>query len=198
VFEYEGRMGYLNDQGIQTIAPLFDVYPSCNSQSSFINGFAKLKKDGKYGIIDVTGKFMLPATYDNLGEPLEIIAFQKGSKWGFIDRKGKVVLPAMFDAAQSFVAQTAIVETMGKKGVINPKGDWIIPAKYEDIRAVKGGLFLAYSGVNWGVFTSKGEQKVPENYTQIRFFQKDYLILSNQEDVHYFYIPDEIYILPRF
>jgi ABC-type transport system involved in Fe-S cluster assembly fused permease/ATPase subunit len=69
--------------------------------AQFSGNYAKAKLKDKYGIIDGSGKWIIPATYSNLGNVSTMISFQKGKKWGFIDLTNKIVLKPIFDEATS-------------------------------------------------------------------------------------------------
>lgn len=66
--------------------------------SIFVNGFCVAKAaNGKYGVINSDGQWMLAPRYDHLYRPLDgLFAAKKLGKWGFIDVMGNwVVAPAL-------------------------------------------------------------------------------------------------------
>jgi sporulation protein YlmC with PRC-barrel domain len=52
------------------------------------------------------------------------------------------------------------------------------------------------NGSRYGIYTAKGEQIVPVNYQQIRAIDKDFLVLTNPNEVHYLYLPEKRIIQP--
>ena len=59
-----------------------------------------MKKDGKYGYIDTTGKVVIPCQYDDAWSFSEGLArVWKGEKTGFVDKNGKEVIPCEYDEA---------------------------------------------------------------------------------------------------
>ena len=60
-FSLDGiNYGYLNDSGEVKIEPIF------KEANPFYNGYAIVKSNGKYGVIDKNGKFVIEPTYEEL------------------------------------------------------------------------------------------------------------------------------------
>lgn len=63
-------------------------------------GVAAVKKNGKWGAIDVEGETVLDFEYDELGSSeTNYIPYKDGERWGYIDTEGEVLIEAQFDAA---------------------------------------------------------------------------------------------------
>ena len=96
----EGKMGYVNARGEMVIRPRFD------QAGDFREGWAAVSvqvpgnddedPEEKFGLIDKTGAFIVPPTFDDLevidGE-LAIFwtDFDGDENWGYIDRAGRIV-----------------------------------------------------------------------------------------------------------
>lgn len=66
-------------------------------------GLVWVKKDGKYGFIDTTGKVVIALQYDDVWSFSEGLAgVQKNGKWGFIDKTGKMVIAPQYDHFSHF------------------------------------------------------------------------------------------------
>ena len=62
-----------------------------------------VKKNGKWGYIDRSGKIIIPPQFDYAWFFSEGLAPVKiGRKWGYIDKSGKIVIEPRFDWAESF------------------------------------------------------------------------------------------------
>ena len=90
------------------------------------DGLAKVKRDGKYGFIDKTGKVVIPLNYDwawSFSEGLASVS--QNGKYGFIDNTGKVVIPLKYDKADSFNNGVAGVldRSIGEAFYINRQGE---------------------------------------------------------------------------
>jgi hypothetical protein len=55
---------------------------------------------------------------------------------------------------------------------------------------------LVSVGAKYGVYSSSGEVIVPLNYQQIRVMDKEILVLTNQNELHYLYLPEKRIIQP--
>ena len=85
----------------------------------------------RYGFIDRTGKFAIPAQFEWAGAFSEgMAAVQTGGKCGFIDPVGKMVIPAQYEAAREFRDGLAPVRVKGFWGYINRQGEMVIPPQF--------------------------------------------------------------------
>lgn len=95
--------GYIDKTGAYTITPRY-IYAF-----PFVNGVARYwtgawTNINKYGIIDKTGREILPPQFDNIRTDFfeGVAPFRIGSKWGYVDTKGEIVISARFAAADRF------------------------------------------------------------------------------------------------
>lgn len=78
----------------------------------FANGWAAVKKDGKWGFIDASGEVKIDYQFDDaLSFGQHLAAVQKGRYWGYINLEGKMVIHANFLEAKSFSGGSAPVKT---------------------------------------------------------------------------------------
>ena len=112
--------------------------------SSIINdGFASVELNGKWGMIDETGKEVIECKYNNVDD------FHNGfarvvlnGKWGIIDETGKVVVECKYDYIGLFNDGFARVELNDKWGYIDETGKEVIECKYDYIYyANRNGFF---------------------------------------------------------
>ena len=100
----------------------------------------KVQKDGKYGIIDLSGKEILACEYDNI-EALEgltdILKTSKDGKYGVATIKGSVMVPTEYseikalgkEANQGFIVKNS----NGKYGIVDTINKTVLETKYDDI-----------------------------------------------------------------
>lgn len=103
--------------------------------SYFVEGFAAVKKSGKFGFIDTLGNVVIDIVYQNVW-PFNkgLAAVKQNYQWGFIDTSGKFVIPPQFDETEGFdlfSGEFAIVVKNGKYGVIDRQGHASIPPGYD-------------------------------------------------------------------
>jgi WG containing repeat len=159
----------------------------------FYNGLAQAKIDGKYGFIDTTGKFVIPAKFENVESfefDLDITAVQLGGKWGAIDRKGTLVIPAQFEAAFKFdrrFGALALIQQNGKYGFIDRQGKIVVPPQIDEILGQDfanrpgadnfydslphEGLVRARIGKKWGYVNTQGKIQIPMQFDTANDFR---------------------------
>lgn len=188
------KIGYLNEKGIEVIACVYDVFSNFQNLGNFTGMYAKVKQKGKFGVIDLTGKVLIPFVYQNLGEVSTYLAFTKGKKWGYIDLKNKLFLPGKYEKAESFVENFAIVEEKGKFGLINVKGELYIPYDFDELQRVNQRFIIAKRNDKWGMFSNDGKVLIPIIYQQIQLLGEDFVILYKEDAIEYLYLPENRWI----
>jgi|GEM_PF-2853230 len=164
----------LNNKQVKSSSTDFETIYQYN------NGIARVKKNKKYGYIDINGSIKIPLIYDDLRDFKNGFAAAKlDSKWGFIDEKGILVLEAKYSEVSDFDEyKLARVVNKDKWGMINSKGKIIIPIEFldnilygywksEDLMVVtktNGLLNLNYSD---GVYDREGNIIIPTIYDDI-------------------------------
>ena len=98
----QGKIGYVKENGEIIISPTYELYPNYQSYSNFKGGLAKVRKNGKAGLIDLNGKTFVPFNYGEIGLISDVIACMKNDKWGFIDNMGKERIKMNYGYAESF------------------------------------------------------------------------------------------------
>ena len=115
------------------VPPIWDF----DSIGEFYNGFARVVKDEKIGVIDLTGKIIVPLEYDEIG------IFQNGyakvgigdyenRKYGYVDINGKVVIPVLYDELKLYIKDELVwVSKDGKQGYVDMAGKIVVPIEYD-------------------------------------------------------------------
>ncbi len=108
-----------------------------------INGMLRVKKDNLWGLIDTSGKIIVPPTYLEIRKQGEGFYPVKNDndKFGFIDKKAKIQIPFEFDDVKTFRNGHCIV-TKGKEkwGLINKFNAKIVPLYFKGV-FVKDGQY---------------------------------------------------------
>ncbi len=109
-FVLNGKVGFLNSKAVEVIHPTYD--------NSFRNGLCSFSKDGqavvmlnhKMGLIDATGKVVIPFKYDYMDVFREGMAMvEANGKWGFINASGSEVIPLQYAKEGTFNSGQALV-----------------------------------------------------------------------------------------
>jgi hypothetical protein len=100
-----------------------EFYPVKYYASWFYEGLTA-KFNGKWGLIDKTGKEVIPCKYDYVGRVFsEGLAYvELNGKWGYINTTGNEVVPLIYDFAETFSNGFARVKLDGEEFYIDTRG----------------------------------------------------------------------------
>lgn len=151
-------------------------YSKCGCIGNFSEGLAFVKLNDKYGVINKTGRTVIPYKYDAVGNFSEGLAIVEiNNKYGFIDKTGKIVIPCKYISfyRYGFSDGLALVSEreFGPHYFINKKGAIIVPPnKYRDMRPFCDGLAC----VDGGYIDNEGNEIIPPGilYSQSRDFSE--------------------------
>lgn len=138
----------------------------------FSEGLAVVKKNGKYGVIDKTGKVVVPFKYDNTKEVFSdgLLGVELKGKWGFIDKTGNIIIPIEYDTVDKFSEGLAIVHKNKERYFINKRGEKMIDvSKYQAVVRFSEGL-AAFNcddfakSYAWGFMDKDGKEVIPCEY----------------------------------
>lgn len=139
------------------------------------NDMTIANKQGKYGLLDKSGKELLPFAYDELSlqNATQLKAIDR-VKTVFVDTLGRITTP---ENAYSYVDDfhdgfaPAIDQLTGQTGVISYKGRIVVGFQYDEVQNLGKGLFKVRKGDKRGVIDSLVRTVVPliyEDITQLK------------------------------
>ena len=132
------KWGCINSQGKEIVPVKFDYIEFFNKKGCY----AKARLNGKYGIIDQTGNFVVEPTYDDIG--------------------GVYYAPN--------IEENVFTAKCGKWGVVNFFGDMIIPFAYDELGAYQEGCIPARKNNKWGFITLEDKIAIPFEYDYANAF----------------------------
>lgn len=150
---------------------LFDLGRTYEYTYDFCGDYARVKLNGLYGLVDKTGREILPCQYDEIyysdDQPFFATVYQLVSKdglVGFVDLQGNQVSGFTYSAsiAKTYYQPFAYLQGLdGKYIVISPKGE--LPEHYTDVTCRYGvPLFAAVNADGAaGVVDMEGNPVVP-------------------------------------
>ncbi len=156
--EVNDKWGYINTTGATAIQPQFE------SATDFENGYAVVKINGGWAVIDKKGT-QSEIKIDKLKKVREFknglaIFDTEEKKFGYINTEGVVVIEAKFKSVGNFSHGVAWAKNMeGKIGYIDPKGNWTLEPKYDackDFDPVSG-MARVKEVSEWYYINLKGE-----------------------------------------
>jgi hypothetical protein len=129
---YKGKYGFVDSFTGKEITPF--IYEAARN---FSEGFAAVKRDGKWGYIDETGKELIAYRFTEVhsfSDGLARVAESGDNIYGFINKKGKLLIPFKYRAAGNFKYGLCPVirDNDNKKGYIDKEGKLVIScSKYD-------------------------------------------------------------------
>lgn len=147
---------------------------------AFIDGYAYVVVNGKYGFINDKGEEVVPCVYDEFqGYDLSpdffcgLAGVRQGDKWGFVDTTGRVVVPLIYEYVGRFINNVGYVKLEGKWGLINTRGEFLTEIKYFNLWYPNAAskYRLAYNGSS-GYLDESGKEVIPFEYEDGRSFSE--------------------------
>lgn len=180
----------------------------------FKNGFAFIKQNGKWGVVNEKGKEILPAAYDEVDyewfQKALMFSTKKDGKLGVTDATGKIIVPNEYEVIATALPNYLKVKKAGKWGVIRTTGGMpVVDFLYDHISnktenpAVPDWPAIVQKKDKFGLINEKGEeiyevkahdiQYVGENLYGVKE-KKQYGILNSKCSNQYEAAYDEISI----
>ena len=134
----------------------------------FSEGLAVVELDGLYGVIDKSGKEIVPTLYQEIKDFSEGLAVVKlNDKYGFINREGKLVIPLKYNSAESFSKGKTLVRYANKNMYISVAGK-----EYEQIGDFLEGLAVVKSNGKYGFIDKTGKEVISLKYDEVENFRE--------------------------
>ncbi len=145
-FEQDGKIGYMNASEKVIIAPTLELKLQASEKiPAFKNGFAVIKINGKQGLIDKTGKQVIPCEYTSL----------------LIESSSKTLVK---------VGKYENNKTV--YGVLTTQNKLVIPIENNAI-LIDGNLVAVRKDTKWGLMDAEGKQLIPPNYKSFQLYPED-------------------------
>lgn len=185
----DGACGYVRRDGTFAVELKYEYNRTLLGDSPFAGGRAKVLLKDKFGMIDTSGKIIVPREYEDLGAMREgLFPARKKDKWGFIDAQMKLRIPYTYEYAWAFSNNLARVKKDGLVGFIDAKGKEIIPPVYEEATDCAGGYVQVKTDEGWGLLDAKGNSILPCMYEKIEFISPYEVRLDKHDKFAYFHL----------
>ncbi|WP_036947105.1 WG repeat-containing protein [Pseudobacteroides cellulosolvens] len=130
--------GFIDTHGRVITDAMYDetrYYIGASSASSgFSQGLAPVKKNGKWGYIDMQGVTVIDFKFDDaFGFSDDLARVVVSGKSGYINKAGEIVITPQYDDCSEFHNGVAAAMLNNKYGFIGKNGEWIIKPAYDAI-----------------------------------------------------------------
>lgn len=183
------QFGFINEMGEEVI-PVQYSYDSSPYKEYFENGFFNIKQSGKYGLIDKTGKLIIPIenshpTYLKDFEKNTLVRVEKDNKYGFMDKTGEIIVPIEYDHVSVHLEHgLAVIVKNQQSALINDKGKILIPFdNHEIISIISNDRVIIKKDNKYSVNDSQGNIiNQIEKYDYMSDFKDGFAHFRNQND----------------
>lgn len=135
----------------------------------FNEGLASVRRDGKWGFIDTSGREVVPCRYDDVFDFSEGMArVEKGGMWGYVGKTGREVIPCIYEQAYDFSDGLAKVY-LEKRFFIDKNGKEVLTAG-RDWDVFKEGLARITRDGKTGFVDKAGNEVIPCKYDGASMF----------------------------
>lgn len=168
-YRKEKKIGLMNTTGKVFLEPTYDAI------KPFVEGYARVKNNDLWGMIDTEGKVIIPIEYSELGDySTKAIWAAKGESYGVLVDGTFKAIPEV-DKIWDFSEDSNLTYARSNKkiGFIDTNGEWVVIPAYDKARAFVNGLAPVSKDKKWGYINEKGEQVVDFKYRDAETFSKD-------------------------
>ena len=149
-----GKTGFRDLDGKIVIKPIYD------NAEMFSEGLSTVQIGNQYGLIDETGKYVLPMrNMEYLGSVHNGLAsFSENDKYGFIDTSGQVKIKPQFDWVDEFSEGLCVVRNnKDNHGYIDTTGRLIVDFQFQYANKFEQGRAKVEINNLWGAIDKTGK-----------------------------------------
>lgn len=144
--------------------------------------YAVVGQQKRYGLVDDTGKEILPIKYakifmlpggfgkDGVIKVANTVNNYEYGDFNYVNKSGKLISSITYEDAISFSEGLAAVKKNGKWGFIDNTGKTVIALQYEDALPFSEGLATVKQNGKWGFIDKTGKTVLGFNYESARNF----------------------------
>lgn len=150
----------------------------------------KVKKDNKFGLIDIDGNEILPCEYDKIDTVKGVknsIIVGKGSTVGIVNSTGSIVIDVKYADIKAVTTEYKdgyiVKDVSGNLGIILDNNNSILDCKYNDIKNVSGNnLFVVKENGKWKILDKESGNTIDFNFEDAKSIEnKNIIVKSNNK-----------------
>lgn len=179
--------GFMDAKGREIVPPSYTTaYPFTNGVALACKGGRDIYgTGGKWGVIDKSGKEVIPFIYDRINGNFDgdsYVIAQVGAESVMLDKTGKKVTFPEFDNVPGNFYRTAYSPARkgDKWGLIDKKGRVIIPFEHEAVQWESEGLVPVKKNGKWGSMDLKGQWKIVPQFDNGPRFEKGFAVVQQK------------------
>lgn len=193
--DFESMMyRYIRVQGERNLTGSFDI------AHAFSENRAIVIQDGKYGVIDEEGNWIVQCQCDDMLDQYHagLLGAKKDDQWGYLDLEGQWVIPPQWDTVSDFAPNgLAAVCQDGAWGYIQRDGVVAIQTMYASVHDFMGSYAVVNQNNRYGLVDSKGEIVIPCIWNDISYRSDEPIAVKN-DDGFYGFVDMENHVVIDF
>ena len=164
------------------------LYNHDENNNIWYESVAKVKKDGKYGLVNLEGKEVLQCNKDSIevleGTKSVYITSNDGQK-GIVNNLGKEIISNKYVEITSLTDKYEngfiVKNESGKLGIVNYDGTTALEEKYDEIRHIYGNkMYVVKEEGSWKIVNTKSEGVVTEGFSDVKSIDGDNIIIYKE------------------
>lgn len=209
------KWGFVDSLGQEVIAPKYDHDESYGTGDcpTFIDGYAAVKLNGNYGMIDLSGKVVLPFDYWYFEEvfrdsPAVYYVARKnlGELSGpdeLLSTKGEKLIDKEYYSLAEFGDSMAVVYDGGygnfKRGVYDLKAKReVFSGDYDEISYLSQSRFMVKKDGKWGCFDRTGKQIFDFKYDEVDAFSNGAAKVKLGDEWGFVKLDGSVLVTPKY
>ena len=176
-----GKYGCVNKSGEWVLLPFAEHI------FLFNNGYATIKNNGKYGIIDSQGNIKIPIKYDYINhiKTTTVAVVRKDNKRGLIEIKsGTFLTPLEYDNIFYLNEDLLHIKKDNLFGIMNLSGRIEVPCIYDDFERYPPAVrrfFVYLRNGKWGFLDNNFKESIPFIYDDVTNFSGSKALVKSGE-----------------
>lgn len=166
----------------------------------------KVKKDDKYGLIDIDGKEILSIDYENIDTIKGVqnsLILEKDNKVGLANNSGTIIIEPKYSKIESmsddYKDGYLVIDENEKYGLINYSGSQILDNNYDKINKICGNkYFVIIDNKKEKLVDASGEIVLDKGYDEITQILSDGIIFCENKKYGYMTFDGEIKIDAKY
>jgi len=186
-----GKVGFINIQGKTVIPFQFQYNPNINHKADFLfkdGSCAVFGPNGKQGLIDKQGKWILTPKYDSITDPVKGYRIvSEGAFSGAIDTLFNLILPIQYERVSITENGFAVINGKTQQVISFNSKETILPFVYDDIDElfyhtrtsddddtyIRSDYTSFEINKKWGLMDKAGKVVIPARYDDIKAISND-------------------------
>ena len=155
-----------------------------NQNIWYENNVFKVEKNGKYGLINYSGKELLSPDYDSI-KPVQgvenSLIIEKDNSFGLCDDAGNIIIEPKYKEilkiGNDYKNGYIVVDTNDKYGVIGFDKEVILETKYNQIKGVCGeDIYVIKENDKYVIINKSGEKIINNSFDDVSSLNKEYIV----------------------